>query len=61
VSEEGTVAAAATAVVMKSRSARPVEPEPLRLTFDRPFLMLVVHTPTGLPLFVGRFNRPEFF
>ena len=56
VSEEGTVAAAATAVIMKTRS---LGPPPLRLTFDRPFLMLVVHTPTGLPMFMGRFNLPD--
>ena len=56
VNEEGTVAAAATAVIMKTRS---LGPPPLRLTFDRPFLMLVVHTPTGLPMFMGRFNSPD--
>ena len=56
VNEEGTVAAAATAVIMKTRS---LGPPPLRLTFDRPFLMLVVHTPTGLPMFMGRFNLPD--
>ena len=33
VNEEGTVAAAATAVIMKTRS---LGPPPLRLTFDRP-------------------------
>ena len=56
VNEEGTVAAAATAVIMMTRS---LGPPPLRLTFDRPFLMLVVHTPTGLPMFMGRFNLPD--
>ena len=57
VNEEGTVAAAATAVVMKSRSMpRP----PLELSFNRPFLMLLLHASTATPLFLGRFNQPEF-
>ena len=57
VTEEGTIAAAATAVIMKQRSM-PRPPTPMR--FDRPFVMLVVHRPTAVPLFVGRFNHPEF-
>eukprot|EP00962_Isochrysis_galbana_P043208 scaffold16396_cov115-Isochrysis_galbana.AAC.7 len=57
VNEEGTVAAAATAVVMRTRS---LPPPHLDLRFDRPFLMAVVHVPTGLPLFLARLCRPEF-
>ena len=56
VTEEGTVAAAATAVVMKSRCRPRPPPE---ITFDRPFVMLVVHASTGVPLFIGRFNEPQ--
>jgi len=56
VTEKGTVAAASTAAVMMKRSKpRP----PLQMTFDRPFLMLVLHVPTAVPLFVGRFNQPQ--
>ncbi len=55
VDEEGTVAAAATAVVML-RCA--VLTEPPQLVFDRPFLFLIQHLPTGLPAFVGVVNDP---
>eukprot|EP00967_Tisochrysis_lutea_P065749 scaffold85563_cov26-Tisochrysis_lutea.AAC.3 len=57
VNEEGTVAAAATAVVMRSRS---LPPPPLKLRFDRPFVMVVLHKATGLPLFFARLNQPLF-
>ena len=57
VNEEGTVAAAATAVVMRSRS---IPRPPLELLFNRPFLMLLLHASTATPLFMGRFNQPEF-
>mmetsp|Transcript_19276 Transcript_19276/g.37486 ORF Transcript_19276/g.37486 Transcript_19276/m.37486 type:complete len:379 (-) Transcript_19276:304-1440(-) len=56
VNEEGTVAAAATAAVMVTRS---LPPPPIELSFDRPFLMLVVHAKTGMPVFVGRFIKPD--
>lgn len=53
--EEGTVAAAAAAAVMMRRSApRP----PLELTFDRPFVMAILHVPTGYPLFLARVLEP---
>ena len=53
--EEGTTAAAAAAVIMKTRS---IPRPPLQLTFDRPFVMAVVHVPTGAPIFVARINEP---
>ena len=55
VNEEGTVAAAATAVSIAPASAmtRPMH-------FDFPFVMLVVHRPSAVPLFAGRFNHPTF-
>ena len=28
--------------------------------FDRPFVMLVVHRRSAVPLFAGRFNHPTF-
>jgi len=58
VDEEGTVAAAATAAIMMTRAMpRPVPP--LLFKVDRPFLMAVMHAPTGTPLFIGRFNEPK--
>lgn len=58
VNEEGTEAAAATAVTMRASSApRPVEPVPF--TADRPFLFLIRHRATGAILFIGRVTDPS--
>jgi serpin B len=59
VDEEGTEAAAATAVVML-RAAVSVRPPAKRVVFtaDRPFLFAVVETRSGLPLFLGQVTRP---
>ena len=55
VDEEGTEAAAATAVVMAGLSA-PMDP--VQLTVDRPFLFLIRDTETGAILFLGRVLDP---
>jgi serpin B len=58
VGEEGTEAAAATAVVFAALAlVRKPQPE-VRLVFDRPFLFAIADTQTGLPLFLGQFTRP---
>jgi len=57
VTEEGTVAAAASVVMMKSRG---MPPPPIDMTFNRSFGMVVLHTPSMTPLFVARVNDPEF-
>ena len=57
VTEEGTVAAAATVGVMMARSA---PARPLKVTLDRPFIMLVLHEPTMTPLFIAKIDHPEF-
>ncbi|XP_036100990.1 serpin B8-like [Molossus molossus] len=54
VSEEGTEAAAATAVVRNARCSR-VEP---RFCADRPFLFFIRHLRTRSILFCGRFSSP---
>ena len=56
VDEEGTEAAAATAVVMKL-SAMPEEP--VAFTIDHPFLFLIRDIETGAVLFVGRVMDPS--
>src|ERR1035437_8347199 len=57
VDEQGTEAAAATAVVMVAAAAlRPLPP--VTMVVDRPFLFAIVHTATGLPLFLGQLRRP---
>jgi serpin B len=59
VGEEGTEAAAATAVVMRMLAmVRKPQPD-VTLVFDRPFLFAIVETTSGLPLFLGQFTRPR--
>ena len=55
VDEEGTEAAAATAVVVGLTSA---PAEPIELTVDRPFLFLIQERETGAVLFLGRVTDP---
>ena len=55
VDEEGTEAAAATAVVIGITSA----PPPATFTADRPFLFLIEHTSTGEILFLGQVVDPS--
>ena len=57
VDEQGTEAAAATAVAMRPMALRR-GPEPVRMTVDRPFLFAITDTATGLPLFLGQVSRP---
>jgi serpin B len=57
VDEEGTEAAAATAVA-GATSAAPID-QPLTVTIDRPFLFVVQHAATGAPLFYGRITDPR--
>lgn len=54
VDEEGTEAAAATAVVMRTESAVVTE----AFTADRPFLFVIHDVDHGTPLFVGRVADP---
>lgn len=55
VDEQGTEAAAATAVIVGLESA----PPPATLTADRPFLFLIQHDPTGEILFLGQVTDPS--
>ena len=57
VDEEGTEAAAATAVVMKMTSAMPEEP--LLVRIDHPFIFLIKDNQTGSILFMGRVLDPR--
>ncbi|MCY3017687.1 MAG: serpin family protein [Planctomycetota bacterium] len=56
VNEEGTEAAAATAVVMKGRAA-PQQPKVFRA--DHPFVFLIRHETSGAILFMGRLANPK--
>jgi serpin B len=57
VDEQGTEAAAATAITFRPLAAFRV-PTAVTMTVDRPFLFTIIHTPTGLPLFVGQVSHP---
>jgi serpin B len=57
VDEQGTEAAAATAITMRPMAAIR-QPEPITMTVDRPFLFAIIDTPSGLPLFLGQVVRP---
>jgi serpin B len=54
VDEEGTEAAAATAVVITRESAA----ELVTVSFDRPFVFFIYDEPTGQILFAGRLSAP---
>ena len=57
VAEEGTEAAAATAVVVTTRAMRQDDVE--RFTIDRPFLFFITDDKTGAILFEGRVSDPR--
>jgi serpin B len=57
VDEQGTEAAAATAVVIRALAAmRP--PPAVTMMVNRPFLFAIVDSTTGLPLFLGQVSHP---
>jgi serine protease inhibitor len=62
VSEKGTEAAAATAVMVSVGAAMPNRPEMVPFTpvfrADRPFVYLIRDTKSGAILFLGRVNTP---
>ena len=59
VDENGTEAAAATAVLMEATSAPPMEEEkPLEIRADRPFLFAIVDLSSQAVLFMGRVADP---
>jgi serpin B len=58
VAEAGTEAAAATAVVVTTRTMAPTQQQE-RFTVDRPFMFLIADDKTGAVLFVGRVSDPR--
>jgi serpin B len=59
VDEQGTEAAAATAVAIDVSAARPPPPTSVRFRADHPFLYFVVDKTSGLILFMGRIVDPS--
>jgi serpin B len=58
VNEEGTEAAAATAVGIRVTSA-PVRDEPIVFRADHPFVFLIRDNRSGSMLFLGRLTNPK--
>jgi serpin B len=58
VNEQGTEAAAATAVVM-SRSAAFRAPPSVAMVVDRPFLFAILDSATGVTVFLGQVSQPR--
>lgn len=56
--EDGTKAAAATAVVLRAKNGAPREIRHQVVKADRPFLFMIQHVATGTCLFLGRVNDP---
>jgi serpin B len=56
--ENGTEAAAATAVIMAPGGAPPEE-EPIEIHVDRPFFFAIQHVQSGACLFLGRVTDPR--
>ena len=57
VDEEGTEAAAVTAVMMEATSARPAEP--IVVKYDTPFTFVIRDNKNGVTLFIGEYNFAE--
>ena len=58
VNEQGTEAAAATAVVMRMAARFAGGEPPVEMLVDRPFLFAITDSRNGLPLFLGRVTDP---
>lgn len=52
VDREGTKAAAATAVKMRTNAVA-IEPEHITITLDRPFVYMILDTSSNIPVFIG--------
>jgi serpin B len=59
VDEEGTIAAASTAVGMLTLGIVAAPPKPIEVHIDRPFLFAIQHVASGTCIFFGRINDPR--
>ena len=57
--EEGTEAAAATAVGIVAACARPQPEQPFNMVVDRPYYIALQDVQTGAIIFFGRINNPK--
>lgn len=58
VNEEGTEAAAATAVIMMTRCAPAPAPKPIDFICNRPFMFIIYEQNHGTVLFMGKYVKP---
>lgn len=58
VDEEGTEAAAVTAVINKGTTAA-ISPEPIEFTINKPFTFMIIDDQSGEILFMGRYAAAE--
>lgn len=59
VNEEGTEAAAATAVIMLSKASAERIKKPVVFRADHPFIFIIQHNKTGAILFIGKVYEPK--
>ena len=59
VSEKGTEAAGATAIVITTKSAMPDKEQVIYFKADHPFIFMIKDNATGQILFAGVLNKPE--
>lgn len=59
VNEEGTEAAATTAIAMVIQISVQIRKEPVIFRADHPFFFLIEHNKTGAILFLGRIDNPK--
>lgn len=57
--ENGTKAAAATAVEMRTKSTETVSKDTKTVILNRPFIYAIIDTETGMPIFLGVVNSVE--
>lgn len=58
VGEEGTEAAAATAVIMMKTSLMPQQKDAIEFRADRPFIYLIKDNNSGAVIFIGKYAKP---
>jgi serpin B len=57
IDEEGTTAAAATSIGISAKSA-PLTEQPVEFTVDKPYILLLTDSATGLTLFAAAIDKP---
>jgi serpin B len=60
VNENGTEAAAVTAIVIRATSAGPDEIQKIYFTVNKPFVFAITEKDTGAILFIGEVQNPEY-